>query len=94
MVHVGQYDWEVVYDAEAYIDLLETFSGHISMEPWQRERLYAEIRQRAGGAARRAAYAATGAPCSTSPGGSPLDRVREPADERGQRLPPDPLLLA
>ena len=30
------------------------------------------------------AYAATGAPCCTSPGGSPLDRVREPADERGQ----------
>jgi len=46
VAHVGQYDWEVVYDAEAYIDLLETFSGHISMEPWQRERLYAEIRRR------------------------------------------------
>jgi len=46
VVHAGQYDWEVVYDADAYIDLLETFSGHISMEPWQRERLYAEIRRR------------------------------------------------
>ena len=45
-MHVGQYDWEVVYDADGYIDLLETFSGHIAMEPWQRERLYAEIRQR------------------------------------------------
>ncbi|MGH3139054.1 MAG: SAM-dependent methyltransferase, partial [Gaiellales bacterium] len=46
VVHVGQYDWEVVYDADRYIDLLETFSGHIAMEPWQRERLYGEIRQR------------------------------------------------
>ena len=33
VVHVRQYDSEVVYDAEAYIDLLETFSGYISMEP-------------------------------------------------------------
>jgi hypothetical protein len=36
----------VRYDAEGYIDLLETFSGHIAMRPWQRERLYAEIRRR------------------------------------------------
>ena len=50
-MHVGQYDWEVGYDADGYIDLLETFSGHIAMEAWQRERLYAEIRQPAGGGA-------------------------------------------
>jgi len=43
---VTQFDWEVTYDAEGYIDLLETFSGHISMQPWQRERLHAEIRRR------------------------------------------------
>ena len=43
-----QFDWEVTYDAESYIDLLETFSGHIAMQPWQRERLYAEIRRRLG----------------------------------------------
>jgi hypothetical protein len=36
----------VSYDAERYIDLLETFSGHISMQQWQRERVYAEIRRR------------------------------------------------
>jgi SAM-dependent methyltransferase len=46
VVGVRHHDWEVVYDAEGYIDLLETFSGHIAMEPWQRQRLYAEIRLR------------------------------------------------
>jgi len=45
-VTVTQFDWEVRYDAERYVDLLETFSGHIAMRPWQRERLYAEIRRR------------------------------------------------
>jgi SAM-dependent methyltransferase len=45
-VTVTQFDWEVRYDAEGYVDLLETFSGHIAMRPWQRERLYAEIRRR------------------------------------------------
>ena len=42
VIEVRQYDWETVYDTEGYIDLLNTFSGHISMEPWQRERLYGE----------------------------------------------------
>ena len=46
VVAVRHYDWEVVYDADGYVDLLETFSGHIAMEPWQRERLYGEIRRR------------------------------------------------
>jgi SAM-dependent methyltransferase len=45
-VTVTQFDWEVRYDAEGYVDLLETFSGHIAMRPWQRERLYGEIRRR------------------------------------------------
>jgi SAM-dependent methyltransferase len=47
-VAVSHFDWEVVYDAEGYIDLLETFSGHIAMREWQRDRLYAEIRRRLG----------------------------------------------
>ena len=46
VIEVRQYDWETVHDAESYIDLLNTFSGHISMAPWQRERLYGEIRHR------------------------------------------------
>jgi hypothetical protein len=43
---VTQFDWELKYDADSYVDLLETFSGHIAMAPWQRQRLYAEIRRR------------------------------------------------
>jgi SAM-dependent methyltransferase len=46
VTHIRHFDWERVYDAEGYIELLDTFSGHISMEDWQRERLYAEIRRR------------------------------------------------
>ena len=46
VVCVRQFDWERVYDAEGYIELLNTFSGHIAMAPWQRERLYGEIRRR------------------------------------------------
>jgi SAM-dependent methyltransferase len=43
---VRQYDWEQVYGAEDYIELLSTFSGHLSMASWQRDRLYGEIRRR------------------------------------------------
>jgi SAM-dependent methyltransferase len=45
-VRVRHLDWEVEYHADGYIDLLETFSGHIAMEDWQRDRLYGEIRRR------------------------------------------------
>jgi SAM-dependent methyltransferase len=41
-----RFDWEIRYTAEPYIRLLETFSSHIAMEPWQRDRLYGEIRRR------------------------------------------------
>jgi hypothetical protein len=46
VVDIQQYDWEIVYDAGGYIDLLNTFSGHIAMQDWQRDRLYGEIRRR------------------------------------------------
>jgi SAM-dependent methyltransferase len=46
VVGVRHHDWEVVYDADGYVALLETFSGHIAMEPWQRERIFTEIRRR------------------------------------------------
>lgn len=56
-IQVRQFDWETVHDADSYIALLDTFSGHIAMQPWQRERLYGEIRrrlaQRADGLLRR-----------------------------------------
>ena len=47
-VVVRYFDWEVVYDAAGYLSLLDTFSGHIAMERWQRDRLYGEIRRRLG----------------------------------------------
>jgi SAM-dependent methyltransferase len=46
VVAVRHYDWERVYSAEEYIELLGTFSGHIDMAGWQRERLFGEIRRR------------------------------------------------
>jgi len=45
-INIRHYDWEVSYDGEGYIRLLETFSGHIAMEQWKRDRLYGEIRRR------------------------------------------------
>jgi SAM-dependent methyltransferase len=45
VVDVVQYDWETIYDADGYIDLLSTFSGHIAMEGWQRDRLFGELRR-------------------------------------------------
>ena len=43
---VRHFDWEQVYDAESYIAVLSTFSGHIAMDQWKRDRLYGEIRSR------------------------------------------------
>jgi hypothetical protein len=45
-VTVRQFDWEISYGAEDYIRLLDTFSGHIAMDTWKRDRLYSEIRRR------------------------------------------------
>lgn len=45
-VTVRHFDWEIAYGAEAYIRLLDTFSGHIAMDSWKRDRLYGEIRRR------------------------------------------------
>jgi SAM-dependent methyltransferase len=47
-VVVRQFDWSVSYDADSYLRLLDTFSGHIAMAQWQRRRLYGEIRRRLG----------------------------------------------
>jgi SAM-dependent methyltransferase len=43
---IRRFQWEIRYTATDYIRLLETFSGHIAMDPWQRDRLYGEIRRR------------------------------------------------
>ena len=45
-VTLRRFDWEVRYTADEYIRLLETFSSNLTMAPWQRERLYGEIRRR------------------------------------------------
>ena len=46
VIAVRHYDWERVYQAEEYIELLDTFSGHLDMADWKRKRLYGEIRRR------------------------------------------------
>ena len=45
-VFTRHFDWEVTYDADSYLRLLDTFSGHIAMKAWQRDRVYGEIRRR------------------------------------------------
>jgi SAM-dependent methyltransferase len=45
-VEVRQFDWETSHTAESYLRLLGTFSGHIAMPQWKRDRLYGEIRRR------------------------------------------------
>jgi len=46
VVAIEHLDWTVDYDAEAYIRLLSTFSGHIAMPPERREQLFSEVRHR------------------------------------------------
>jgi SAM-dependent methyltransferase len=45
-VAVRHFDWQLTYQADEYIRLLNTFSGHIAMDGWKRDRLYGEIRRR------------------------------------------------
>ncbi len=45
-VRVARFDWEIRYSAADYIRLLDTFSSNLAMRPWQRDRLYGEIRRR------------------------------------------------
>ena len=46
LIELRHFDWETSYSAQEYIDLLNTFSGHIVMEQWKRDRIYSEIRRR------------------------------------------------
>ena len=45
-VTVRHFDWPLTYTADEYIRLLSTFSGHIAMDSWKRDRLFGEIRRR------------------------------------------------
>jgi len=46
VVAVRRYVWAIDYDADGYLALLNTFSGHIAMDPAKRAHLYDEIRRR------------------------------------------------
>jgi SAM-dependent methyltransferase len=73
VIAVRHYDWERDYDAEEYIELLSTFSGHLVMADWQRERLYGEIRRRLARRPDRSVRRGWGAVLQVA-------RRREPAD--------------
>lgn len=45
-VAVRRYLWDVVYTADPYIDVLDTYSGHRALDHQTREELYARIRRR------------------------------------------------
>jgi hypothetical protein len=45
-VETRHYLWSIRYDADRYLALLNTFSGHIAMDPAKRYDLYREIRNR------------------------------------------------
>ena len=42
-VTVCKYQWDVAYDAASYIDVLNTYSGHIDLDSSKRERLFHKI---------------------------------------------------
>lgn len=46
VTEIRHFDWEIRYPADEYIALLSTFSSHIDMADWQRDRLFSEIRRR------------------------------------------------
>jgi SAM-dependent methyltransferase len=46
LVGTRRYVWAIDYDADRYLSLLDTFSGHIAMESAKRDHLYHEIRRR------------------------------------------------
>ncbi len=46
VIAAREFIWELSYTAEEYIRLLDTFSSHIDMAPWQRDCIYGEIRRR------------------------------------------------
>lgn len=46
VVGVRRYVWALRYSTDAYLDLLDTFSGHLAMESAKRAQLYAGIRRR------------------------------------------------
>ena len=48
VVAVKRQVWPVDYTADTYIDVLNTYSGHIAWEQSKRDKLYAEVRRLIG----------------------------------------------
>jgi SAM-dependent methyltransferase len=57
-VAVRRYEWDVVYAADEYIAVLDTYSGHRALDPEIRSQLYDRIRRRIEGTVRKT-YLAT-----------------------------------
>jgi hypothetical protein len=57
-VAVRRYLWDVEYTADAYVAVLDTYSGHRALAPALREELYGRIRRRIEGTVRKT-YLAT-----------------------------------
>jgi SAM-dependent methyltransferase len=58
-VATHRYLWDVVYTADAYVDVLDTYSGHRAIDPEARALLYGRIRRRIGDGTVRKTYLAT-----------------------------------
>jgi SAM-dependent methyltransferase len=48
IVGIKRHVWSIDYTADTYIDVLNTYSGHIAWEQWRRDKLYAEVRRLIG----------------------------------------------
>ena len=48
IVEIKRYVWTVDYSADSYIDLLNTYSGHIAWPQWKRDKLHREVRKLIG----------------------------------------------
>jgi SAM-dependent methyltransferase len=48
VIAVKRYVWPVDYTADSYIDVLNTYSGHIVWPQWKRDQLYREVRRLIG----------------------------------------------
>jgi protein-L-isoaspartate O-methyltransferase len=59
VVSERRYEWEMEYTADAYVDVLGTYSNHLMQEEEARERLFDLIRARIGDRTARKSYLAT-----------------------------------
>ena len=80
VTEVRHFDWETTYDADGYLALLDTFSGHIAMEAAARRALVRRDPPAPGPAARRSAAATLGC----RPARGPRALLTEHADYAGR----------